>query len=303
MTGNDGFGPQQMGAGPQRMGSEPQRMGEQTPWAQQPPGGPWGPGAPQWAPPPARRRRRGWLIGGAVAVVVVAIVVAIVVVTRQSATVSSIRTSEFKTAVPSSLPSGAAPSRPFYMLGDPADALPTADEVKAATLMELTPNGTPRTVSGPDHPTNPPACSLAASSTTQTMWGGASQLAGQQFTDPHGSSAMAWAGLAFWPTNEAAQASLDRLAAAVAGCGAFKLLGAAPDPDTKWTTSDIRRGDHRIGFTTTLVADGNGGTSWKCVQDYHVDANVAVTARMCAPNPSSSAAALSDVVLGKATKH
>lgn len=302
MTGNDGFGPHQTGAG-QQPGSWPPPAGEQTPWPQ-PPSGSWGPGAPQWAPPPARRRgSRGLLIAGAVAIVIIAVVIAIVVVTRQSATVSSIRTSEFKTAVPSSLPSNAAPARPFYMLADPADALPTADEVKAATLMELTPNGTPRTTSGPDHPTNPPACSLAASSTTQTMWGGASQLAGQQFTDPHGSSTMAWAGLAFWPTNEAAQASLDRLAAAVAGCGAFTLLGVAPNPDTKWTTSDIRRGDQRIGFTTTLAAEDNGGTPWKCVQDYHVEDNVAVTARMCAPNPSSAAAALSDVVMGKATKH
>ncbi|MFL0177115.1 sensor domain-containing protein [Mycobacterium sp. SMC-13] len=294
MTGNDSFGPYPTGGGqpPAGMPGPPQ-------WAP-PGGGPWGPGAP----PPARRRgSRGLLIAGAVAVVIVAIVVAIVVVTRQSATVSSIRTSEFKTAVPSSLPSNAAPARPFYMLADPADALPTADEVKTATLMELTPNGTPRTTSGPDHPTNPPACSLAASSTTQTMWGGASQLAGQQFTDPHGSSTMAWAGLAFWPTSEAAQASLDRLAAAVAGCGAFTLLGVAPNPDTKWTTSDIRRGDHRIGFTTTLAAEDNGGTPWKCVQDYHVEDNVSVTARMCSPNPSSAAAALSDVVMGKATKH
>ena len=303
MTGNDGFGPRHSDPQPGAPGSWPTAgPGPAPQWAAPPGGGAWGPGAPQWAPMPAPRpprRRRGPLIVGAVVIVVVAVVVVIVVVTRESATVS---VSTPKTAIPSSLPVNAAPAAPFFMLADPAEALPTADEVKAATLMELTPNGAPRTTSLPDHPTSPPACSLAASSTTQTMWGDASQIAGQQFIDPHGSSSRAWAGVALWSSDEGSQASLDRLVAAVRGCAAFTLLGVAPDPDTKWTTSDIREGDHRVGFTTTLVRDG-GDKPWKCVQDYHVEANIAVTASMCATNPSSAAAALSDVVMGKATKH
>ena len=301
MTGNDSFGPNQGAPAPAVPDSWP-HTGPGPQWPAPAGGGHWGPGAPPWTPPPPRppRRGRGPLIAGAVVIVVVAVVVAIVVVTREPATVS---VSTPKTAVPSSLPAGATPAAPFYMLSDPADALPTADEVKAATLMDLTPNGAPRTTSAPDHPTNPPACSLAASSTTQTMWGDASQLAGQQFIDPHGSSNRAWAGVAFWGSDQQAQASLDRLTTAVRGCSAFTLLGVAPDPDSKWTTSDVRVGDHRVGFTTTLVRDDGGDKPWKCIQDYHVEANAAVTASMCSTNPSSSAAALSDVVMGKFTKH
>lgn len=189
------------------------------------------------------------------------------------------------------------------MLADPADALPTVDEVKAATLMDLTPNGAPRTTSAPDHATSPPNCTLATSSTTQSMWGDASQLAGQQFTDPHGSGSRAWAGLAFWDSDKQAQASLDRLTAAIKGCSAFTLIGVSPDPDTKWTTSDLHLGDHRIGFSTSLIRDDGDTKPWKCLQDYRVEANIAVTASMCSTNPSNSAAALSDVVMSKATKH
>ena len=67
--------------------------------------------------------------------VLAAVVVAIVVVTREPATVS---VSTPKTAVPSSLPAGATPAAPFYMLSDHADALPTraADRYDAA-LAEL----------------------------------------------------------------------------------------------------------------------------------------------------------------------
>ncbi|MUL61165.1 hypothetical protein B5P44_01025 [Mycobacterium sp. CBMA 213] len=287
MTGNDSFGPHPTGPG-QPPAGQPQ-------WAP-PVGGPWGPASPQWAPPPAPKRSRGPWIAGAVAFVVVAFVVAIVV-SRQSSHVSIATPS---TAIPSSMPANATPKAPFYMLADPADALPTADEVKQATLMELTPNGTPRTTTAPDHPTNPPNCTLATSSTTQSMWGDATQQAGQQFKDPHGSSSTAWAGLAFWDSNTAAQASLDKLTAAIQACPAFTMTRAAPDPDIKWTAGDIRLGDHRIGFTTTLV---DGDKPWKCVKDYHVEANIAVTASMCSTNPSTSAAALSDVVMGKATKH
>lgn len=291
MTGNDGFGPYPTGGG-QPPAGRPQ-------WAP-PGGGPWGPGAPQWAPPPAPKRSRGPWIAGAVAIAVVAVVVAIVVVTRQSSHVSIATPS---TAIPSSMPANATPKAPFYMLADPADALPTTDEVKQATLMELTPNGTPRTTSAPDHATNPPNCTLATSSTTQSMWGDATQLAGQQFTDPHGSGSRAWAGLAFWDSDKAAQASLDRLTAAIQRCPAFSMIGVPPDPDTKWTTGDIHLGEHRIGFTTALVPADSGGKPWKCIQDYRVVANIAVTASMCSTNPSSSAAALSDVVVGKATRH
>ncbi len=291
MTGNDGFGPYPTGGG-QPPAGRPQ-------WVP-PGGGPWGPGAPQWAPPPAPKRSRGPWIAGAVAIVVVTVVVAIVVVTRQSSHVSIATPS---TAIPSSMPATATPKAPFYALADPADALPTTDEVKQATLMELTPNGTPRTTSAPDHPTNPPNCTLATSSTTQSMWGDATQLAGQQFTDPHGSGSRAWAGLAFWDSDKAAQASLDRLTAVIQGCPAFSMIGVPPDPDTNWTTGDIHLGDHRIGFTTALVPADGGGKPWKCIQDYRVVANIAVTASMCSTNPSSSAAALSDVVVGKATRH
>ncbi|NTY62601.1 sensor domain-containing protein [Mycolicibacterium sphagni] len=289
MTGNDGFGPYPTGGG-QPPAAQPQ-------WAPPPGGGPWGPGAPPWTPTPTPKRSRGPWIAGAVVIVVVAVVVSIVVVSRQSTSVDIPTPS---TAIPSSMPANATPKAPFYMLADPADALPTVDEVKASTLMELTPNGAPRTTSLPDHATNPPNCTLATSSTTQSMWGDATQLAGQQFTDPHGSGSRAWAGLAFWESDKAAQASLDRLTAAIQGCPAFTLIGVAPDPDTKWAAGDIRIGDHRIGFTTTLA---DGDKPWKCIQDYRVEANIAVTASMCSTNPSSSAAALSDVVMSKATKH
>lgn len=293
MTGNDSFGPYPTGGG-----QPPAGVPGQPQWAP-PGGGPWGPGGPQWALPPAPRRSRGPWIAGAVVIVVVAVVVAIVVGARQTSRVSIATPS---TAIPSSMPANAKPAAPFYMLADPADALPTVEEVKTATLMELAPNGSPRTVSLPDHATKPAHCALASSSTTQSMWGDASQIAGQQFTDPHGSGSRAWAGLAFWESDKAAQASLDRLTAAVQGCPAFTLIGVAPDPDTRWTTSDIHLGDHRVGFTASLSADDNGGKPWKCIQDYHVEANVAVTASVCSTNPSSSAAALSDVVMGKATK-
>ncbi|WP_131823226.1 sensor domain-containing protein [Mycobacteroides chelonae] len=289
MTGNDSFGPHPIGQPP--AGPPP---------GVPPTGAPWGSGAPQWAPPPAPKRSRGPWIVGAVVIVVVAVVVAIVVVARQSSPVAAPTPS---TAIPSSVPAGAKPAGPFYMLADPADALPTVDEVKTATLMDLTPNGTPRTTSAPDHATSPPNCTLATSSTTQSMWGDATQLAGQQFTDPHGSSSRAWAGLAFWESDKQAQASLDRLTAAIQSCPAFTLIGVAPDPDTKWTTGDLHLGDHRIGFSTSLIRDDGDNKPWKCVQDYRVEANIAVTASMCSTNPSSSAAALSDVVMGKATKH
>ena len=291
MTGNDNFGPYPTGGGQPPAGPPP--------WVPQA-GGPWGTGAPPWAPPAPKRSRGPWIIG-AVVVVVVAVVVSIVVVARQFSPAVSPSPS---TAIPSSMPANAKPTAPFYMLADPADALPTVDEVRAATLMDLTPNGAPRTTSLPDHATSPPNCTLATSSTTQSMWGDASQLAGQQFTDPHGSSSRAWAGLAFWGSDKQAQASLDRLTAAVKGCPAFTLIGVSPDPDTKWTTGDLHVGDHRIGFSTSLIREDDGDTKpWKCVQDYRVEANIAVTASMCSTNPSTSAAALSDVVMSKATKH
>lgn len=187
------------------------------------------------------------------------------------------------------------------MVADPDDLLPTADEVKGVTLLDVKPTGNkPMSVSQPDHLTDPPSCALAASATTKSMWGDVTQLSGQQYTDQGTNTA--WAGLAFWDSDTQANASLAKLTTAIQGCTHFVMRGDHGDPDTQWTTTDIRVGDQRISWTSTPHGNDPNATPWKCAKDYQVKANLAVTAMLCAANPGQSAAALSDLLLSKATK-
>lgn len=295
MTGNDGYTPHHSDPNrPQQPAPWPATgLNPQAQWSPQP-SGPWGPGAPPWAPPAAKRGRRAALIIGATAIVVAAVATAVVVVSQQPISVSAPTT-----AIPSSLPANATPQAAFYMLADPSVALPTVDEIKQITLLDLAPNGAaPMTQPRADHATAPPNCSLVTSATSKTVWGDASQIGGQQFTDKAGNTA--WAGLAFWDSADGAAASLTKLTTAIQSCPPqFVLTGEQGADDTKWTVSDVHVGDHRISWTTTPQDQ-----LWKCSKDYRVKVNVAVTATLCTPNPSTSAARIDDLVMDKATtKH
>ncbi|MCT7372123.1 sensor domain-containing protein [Mycolicibacterium llatzerense] len=290
MTGHDGFGSRPTDPRGQQPAPGPPAGAPMQPHWGPPPAGAWGPAGPQWAPAAPPRRHRGpWIIGGAVAVATaIAIGAGVWAVTGRS-------TNAPAPTVAGAPTTSASARRPFYMFADPADVLPNADEMKKATLLDLTANGTPMSVSVNDHPTVPPNCTLVTSATTKSMWGDAAQLAGQQYTDVGGNTA--WVGLAAWDTDDDANASLAKLVTAVQGCPQFVMTGQNGDPDSHWVTSGVQQSERQVNWSAT--PQGND-KPWKCAKAYEIKANIAATATLCTTNPSNTVTALVNLVLDKA---
>jgi hypothetical protein len=191
----------------------------------------------------------------AAAIIAAAVAVsAILVVNRHSDTASS-RAASASTAANQTATTAAAPALVRVV---PSTLLPTADQVRAATLIDVRFVGDLSTKVHADAVATPPQCTITLAAASQSAWGTAISAALQRWGDgpdePHSSNS-AGAGVAVFDTAEAATDSFTKVSDSVHGCTAYTRADQyARDGTSAWTVSDVQGRDDRLSWTDTESA-------------------------------------------------
>jgi hypothetical protein len=283
-------------------------------WGQRPPGphgapgpGAWPPpgyqlppyGSPWGAPPPqpTRRSRGRWIIGGVAGVVIlVAAAVGIAVgMTRGDAD-----------SPPAPRPSAASSpaagtATPTILRVMPAQVLPSDEQMKQATLIEMTGQGDLGTTVDEDVDTDPPNCTLTNGPTPRSTIGQAISVAYHSYTEHPAPyfGAEAFAFVAVFNAADDAAAALSKITHSVQSCTGYTSHERDKPPAT-WAVSDVKVGDSQISWTTTSQPTD---THWLCGKAIRVDHNVLITGMLCDQNPADAPAKIVDAVITNVDAH
>lgn len=252
---------------------------------------PWPP-MPGPAHPAPQGSSRGPIVIAAAIIGAALIVAGVLVATRDSGGPS---------------PAGAAASStssttPALVQVVPATLLPTTDQVRQATLIDVKYTGDVRTKVGADAATTPAQCTLANAATTQSAWAAAISVAYQPFgdgADYDKSINFGAASVAIFDTPAAAADSLAKVSDSVHGCTSFTVPSRANGTLT-FAVGDIAAQDDRIAWTDNQTG---ADTQWKCSKSYRLLANAVAYSFVCASNPGDGPVKLTDLIVANATKH
>jgi len=184
----------------------------------------------------------------------------------------------------------------------PATLLPTPDQVRHATLIDVTYTGAVSTKVVADAVTTPAQCALASDATTQSAWAAAISVAFQQFGDgPDFAKSINFGAVsvAIFDTPAAAADSLAKVSASVRGCTGFTTPDR-PGGALAWTVGDVAAQDDRITWTDTQAG---ADTQWKCSKSYRLLANAVAFSTVCTSNPGDGPVKLTDQIVASAAKH
>ncbi|NTY62600.1 sensor domain-containing protein [Mycolicibacterium sphagni] len=241
-------------------------------------------------PPPSR----GPVIIAAAIITAAMIVAGVLFATRDSGGSSP--------AGPAAGSASSTASTPTLVQMVPATLLPTADQVRQATLIDVKYTGDVSTKVLADAVTTPPKCALANDTTTQSAWAAAISTAYQQFGDgPTYAKSINFGAVsvAIFDTPTAAADSLAKVSDSVHGCTGFTVPDR-PGGALAWTVGDVASQDDRITWTDT---EGGVNTQWKCSKSYRLLANAVAFSTVCASNPGDGPVKLTDQIVANATKH
>jgi hypothetical protein len=263
-------------------------------WQPGPPGQ-WNPYGPPWGagpPGPPRRSRRALVIGiiaGVVVLVAAGVVTAVVLSSDKSST-----TSAASSTLATTTSSSAAMTRVV-----PSQVLPTEQQMKQTTLLNLSKHGDVDTAQYPDAKTDPPDCSLVNRPAAVSVIGRAISVAGLGYRDKPGDDYgdTAFAYVAVFDTADAADAAQQKLTHVVQGCTIFTdLEREESDPPAKpWTVSDVKATDHQVAWNNSEQTDD--GTQWICAKAVRAQDNLLVITMVCDPNPADAPTKLGDVII------
>lgn len=254
---------------------------------------------PQWTPapgpayPPAPRSSRGPMIIAAAIIAVALIVAGVLVATRDSG--------GSPPAGPAASSTPSTSSTPALVQVVPATVLPTPDQVRRATLIDVKYTGAVSTKVIADMATTPAQCALANDTTTQSAWATSISIAYQQFGDgPNFDKSINFGAVAvaLFDTPAAAADSLAKVSESIRGCTGFSV--DRPGGTLAWTVGDIAAQDDRITWTDTQAGVRD---QWKCSKSYRLLANAVAYASVCMSNPGDGPATLTDQIVANATKH
>jgi hypothetical protein len=283
-------------------------------WGQQPPGphGAWGPRAwpppanqmppygPPWgAPPPqpTRRSRRSWIIGGVAGVLILAAAAVGIAVGMTRGDTDSPPARRPSTA--SSPAAGTATPTIIRVL--PAQVLPSDEQMKQATLIDMSGQGDLGTTVDEDVDTDPPNCTLTNGPTPRSTVGQAISVAYHSYTEhpaPYfGTEAFAF--VAVFNTADDAAAALSKITHSVQSCTGYTSHERDKPPST-WAVSNVKAGDGQISWLTTNQPTD---THWLCGKAIRVDRNVLTTGMLCDQNPADAPAKIVDAVFANVGAH
>jgi PknH-like protein len=286
--------------------NDPQGWGQRPPGPQgAPPPGAWPHppsqlppyGSPWVAPPqPPRRTHRAWIIGGIAGVLVL---VAAAVGITMGVTRGHVESPPAPPSTASAPNASAAPPTTIRVL--PAQVLASDEQIKQATLIDMTGQGDLDTTVGNDVDTDPANCTLANGPTGRSTVGQAISVAFHAYTEhpaPYfGSTATSYA--AVFDTADAAAGALSKITHDVQGCTTYTSHEPGKPPMT-WAVSDVKVGDSQISWNNT---DQPTDTHWVCGKAIRVYHNVLVTAMLCDQNPADAPAKIVDAVISNVDTH
>lgn len=253
----------------------------------------------QWTPtpgpayPPSPRSLRGPMIIGAAIIAAALIAAGLLVATRDSGGSSP--------AGPGASSTSSTSSTPALVQVVPATLLPTPEQVRRATLIDVKYTGNVSTKVIADMATIPAQCALANDGTTQSAWATTISIAYQQFGDgPNFDKSINFGAVAvaIFDTPAAAADSLAKVSDSIHGCTGF--TAGRPGGTLAWTVGDIAAQDDRITWTDTQSGVRD---QWKCSKSYRLLANAVAYASVCTSNPGDGPANLTDQIVANATKH
>lgn len=284
-------------------GPGPHHNSPYGPQQQQPP--PWQPmaGLPYMPNPPQRPSRTPLIIAAAIisaALIVGGAMIATWAPDRPPRPTAPAAAGQTVTTTQDTSTTTAAPTLVRVI---PATVLPTVDQVRATTLMDVHFVGTPATSVHSDVITTPPECTIAAAAAGQSTWSTAISVAIQKFgdgPDEDHSVNFAGAGVGIFDTPAAAADSFTKVSDSVHHCTSY----TRPDSSAKsgsrpWVEGDVQAKDNLLLWTDT---DTSTTDQWKCAKAYRIYANLATFAVVCASNPGDAAARLTDQVITNVTK-
>jgi hypothetical protein len=202
---------------------------------------------------------------------------------------------------PAGLAATSPSSTPALVQVVPATLLPTPEQVRRATLIDVKYTGNVSTKVIADMATTPAQCALTNDSTTQSAWAAAVSVAYQQFGDgPNFDKSINFGAVAvaIFETPASAADSLAKVSDSIHGCTGFTV--DRPGGTLAWTVGDIAAQDDRITWTDTQSGVRD---QWKCSKSYRLLANAVAYASVCTSNPGDGPANLTDQIVANATKH
>jgi hypothetical protein len=180
----------------------------------------------------------------------------------------------------------------------PSQVLPTEQQIKQTTLLDLSKHGEIDTTEYPDAKTDPPACSLVSRPAGISVVGRAISVAGLGYRDKPGDDygATAYAYVAVFDSADPAEAAQQKVTQAVQNCTSFiDLERDKPDSRAKpWVISDVKATDHQVAWNNNQ--QGDDGTPWACAKAARAQNNLLMITMVCAPNPADAPIKLLDVI-------
>jgi hypothetical protein len=183
----------------------------------------------------------------------------------------------------------------------PAQVLPSDEQMKQATLIELTGQGDLGTTVADDVDTDPANCTLANGPTARSTVGQALSIAFHSYTEHpapyYGSTAFSF--VAVFSTADAAAGALSKITHDVQGCTTYTSHESGKPPMT-WTVSDVKVGDSQISWNNT---NQPADTHWVCGKTIRVYRNVLATGMLCDQNPADAPAKIVDAIFTNVDLH
>ena len=265
--------------------------GPQQNWPSPPP---WPPApGPAYRPAPARSSRDALII--AAAIISVALIVAgFLIAKRDSGGSAPAETAASSTS--------STTSTPALVQVVPATLLPTSDQIRQATLIDVKFIGEVITKVGADATLTPLQCALADSPISLSAWGTAISTARQRFgdgVDYDHSINFGLVAAAVFDTPEAAADSFGKVSDAVKGCSSFTGGDAGSPSALSWAVTDVATQDGRLTWTNARTG---ASRQWKCSYSYRVQVNAVAYGFVCATNPGAGPSQLTDQIVANGTK-
>ena len=179
----------------------------------------------------------------------------------------------------------------------PVQVLPTDQQVKQATLIDLSKHGDVDTGVYPNANTDPVQCGLvnaaAATSTTSNAVSVATVVYADKPGDDYIDSAVA--SVAAYNSAGDATAALAKIRDAAQHCSAYsvKEVDKPNDPPTQWTISELSADDQQVSWKATQQAD----SPWACGWTWRTHNQLLIAGMLCDHNPGGGGKALADVVI------
>ena len=183
----------------------------------------------------------------------------------------------------------------------PSQVLPSDQQIKQTTLLDLARHGDIDTGVSADAKADPPNCALVNAPARASAIGQALSVAGLGFRDKPGDDfgASAYTFVAVFDTAEAADAGLAKVKSAVQSCTIFTDLERSKSdaPAKPWAVSDVKTTPHQISWNNAEQGDD---APWVCAKALRVQDNLLVATMLCDSNPADTPTKLIDVIIANA---